>query len=84
MRFLRKLIGVVMIMVAVPALFVGGAGWLAGGHRDPNGAFTADLAPLPWRLEPVQSGALRPAHFAHEFPRRVDPPPLVLFGFLRI
>ena len=46
MRFLRKLIGVVMIMVAVPALFVGGAGWLAGGHRDPNGAFTADLAPL--------------------------------------
>jgi len=46
--------------------------------------FTADLAPLPWRLEPVQSGALRPAHFAHEFPRRVDPPPLVLFGFLRI
>ena len=47
-------------------------------------AFTADLALLPWRLESVQSGASRPARFAHEFPRRVDPPPLVLFGFLRI
>jgi hypothetical protein len=46
MRFLRKLIGLGMIMVAVPALLVGGAGWIAGGHRDPNGAFTADLAPV--------------------------------------
>ena len=46
MRFLRKLIGVGMIMVAVPALLVGGAGWLAASHRDPNGAFTADLAPV--------------------------------------
>jgi hypothetical protein len=46
MRFLRKLIGLGMVMVGIPALLVGGAGWLAAGHRDPNGAFTAELAPL--------------------------------------
>jgi hypothetical protein len=46
MRFLRKLIGLGMVIVGLPAFLVGGAGWFAGGHRDPNGAFTADLAPV--------------------------------------
>jgi hypothetical protein len=46
MRFLRKLVGVGMVMVGSTALLAGGAGWLATGHRDPNGAFTADLAPV--------------------------------------
>jgi hypothetical protein len=45
MRFLRKLIGLGMVMIGLPARLVGGAGWLAAGHRDPNGAFTAAQVP---------------------------------------
>jgi hypothetical protein len=45
-----------MVMVGLTALPAGGAGWLATGHRDSNGAFTAD----PHGVAFVTRGAERP------------------------
>lgn len=47
-------------------------------------AIILDPAPLPWRVEPFVS---LPAHASSRewlMPARADPPPLVLFGVLRI
>jgi hypothetical protein len=43
-----------------------------------------DLAPLPWRVQALQLSAARSSVRARLAPRRIDPPPLILFGVLRI
>jgi hypothetical protein len=46
MRVLRTLVGLVLTALAVGLLLAGAAGLLTAGHRDGNGAFTAQLAPV--------------------------------------
>jgi hypothetical protein len=43
MRVVRVILGLLLLAVGVPALFVGGAFWIAMQHRDPGGAFTGAL-----------------------------------------
>jgi hypothetical protein len=44
MRMPRRLIGLVLVVLAVPALIAGGAGWAALTHRDADGGFSGPLA----------------------------------------
>lgn len=43
MRVLRVLVGVLLLMIAVPTLLVGAGAWYAMQHRDSNGDFRASL-----------------------------------------
>ncbi|RQX05086.1 hypothetical protein [Micromonospora inaquosa] len=43
MRFVRVIAGVLLLVVGIPALFVGGGLWLVTQHADPGGAFTGRL-----------------------------------------
>ena len=46
MRTLRTLIGVILVLVGVPALALAGAGWSAQRHAGPDGSFSAELGPV--------------------------------------
>ncbi|WP_406075764.1 hypothetical protein [Micromonospora sp. NBC_01638] len=41
MRFVRAIVGVLLLVVGIPVLFAGGAFWLVTRHADPDGAFAA-------------------------------------------
>ncbi|WP_435872986.1 hypothetical protein [Micromonospora arborensis] len=41
MRFVRAIVGVLLLVVGIPALLAGGALWLVTRHADPDGAFAA-------------------------------------------
>ena len=43
MRVLRTILGLLLLIIGVPALLVGAAFWAAMQHRDPGGAFSGDL-----------------------------------------
>ena len=43
MRVLRTILGLLLLIIGLPALLVGAAFWAAMQHRDPGGAFSADL-----------------------------------------
>lgn len=43
MRFVRAIAGTLLLTIALPALFAGGALGIAGRHRDPGGAFRATV-----------------------------------------
>jgi hypothetical protein len=47
-------------------------------------AIVPEPAPLPWRAEPLVSHSPGAASRQWLLPARVEPPPLVLFGVLRI
>jgi hypothetical protein len=46
MRALRTLAGLVLVLIGFPAIIAGAAGMIALQHRDADGAFTTELAPL--------------------------------------
>lgn len=46
MRFVRAIVGVLLLAVGIPALFAGGALWLVTRHADPDGAFAARFETL--------------------------------------
>src|SRR5262245_16025382 len=46
MRVLRVLVGVLVLLIAVPTLLVGAGAWYAMQHRDSNGDFRATLQTL--------------------------------------
>src|SRR3954447_25421694 len=43
MRVVRVILGMLLLVVGLPALLVGGAFWIAMQHRDAGGAFTGTL-----------------------------------------
>ena len=43
MRVLRTILGLLLLIIGLPALLVGAAFWAAMQHRDPGGAFSGDL-----------------------------------------
>jgi hypothetical protein len=45
-RALRTLAGLVLVLIGFPSLLAGSAGLLLLQHRDPDGAFTSQLAPV--------------------------------------
>jgi hypothetical protein len=46
MRFVRPLIGLLFGAAGLFFLFAAGVGWQVGQHRDPDGAFSAELTPV--------------------------------------
>src|SRR5688572_26656925 len=43
MRVFRTILGMLLLTAGLPTLLVGAAFWAAMQHRDPGGAFTADM-----------------------------------------
>ncbi|MEV1285537.1 hypothetical protein [Micromonospora sp. NPDC049679] len=46
MRVVRTIVGMLLLTIGVPALFVGGALWVVSQHRDAGGAFSGSMQPV--------------------------------------